>query len=800
MAKYDVNLLEETLKIKVRDDYFPKFKMGQIGKIDFVISKTKEIDTDLFINLEFFDQFNQNFLWAEAKKGVNHDIYESFIQLILTIGKERTFEKHLPPMFLGAFDAEKIAFISYDVIAPVFFQNDFNWNVTPSNHDTKEFKQLFDLVKDELAKNAFMFNYETQESELGVFIEQNFKFKKFGTYKIEITKNNFTSIYFKWLNLVKPTINIDWSIVKKKGLIDSDFFLADLFSDENHTIKDSLYGLLKETHYEFSKKVDEFGLENWSKASFNDNQEAHRLFWQIYKRPPKKEFWDYIIDRRGLLVPQDVRERKGSYFTPQIWVEKSQEYLSKALGENWQDEYYIWDCCAGTGNLLNGLTNKYNIWASTIDQADVDVMKDRIKNGANLLENHVFKFDFLNDSFDALPDGLKNIINSEEKRKKLVIYINPPYAEAATKRTITGTGENKTDVSVSTTAYEKFKNRIGLAGRELFALFLIRICSEIPGCIIGNFSKLKLLLAPTFKKFRKQFTYRLNSIFLVEANTFDNVKGIFPIGFHVWQYDKHFTFSHIVADIYDRHGELISKKTLQNYENFASINDWLISTRKRKSEFDLGFMSAKGCDFQNQNFVFIINNKNQLPHPRGTIITDSNLLECSIYFAARKVIVPKWTDDRDQYIAPSDKLNNDNIFKSNCLVYTLFSQANNIKSSEGINHWIPFKESEIDTRDVIESHFMSDYIKNIKFSKTAQDVLDSARNLYSYYHSKSDSNPNASYYDIREYFQGRNDKGNLNASSKDETYNQLISDLKEKHKLLSREIEPKIYEYGFLIR
>lgn len=152
MAKYDVNLLEETLKIRVRDDYFPKFKMGQIGKIDFVISKTKEIDTDLFINLEFFDQFNQNFLWAEAKKGVNHDIYESFIQLILTIGKERTFEKHLPPMFLGAFDAEKIAFISYDVIAPVFFQNDFNWNVTPSNHDTKEFKQLFDLVKDELAK------------------------------------------------------------------------------------------------------------------------------------------------------------------------------------------------------------------------------------------------------------------------------------------------------------------------------------------------------------------------------------------------------------------------------------------------------------------------------------------------------------------------------------------------------------------------------------------------------------------------------------------------------------------------
>ena len=70
-------------------------------------------------------------------------------------------------------------------------------------------------------------------------------------------------------------------------------------------------------------------------------------------------------------MPQDVRERKGSFFTPAIWVEKSQEYLANTLGENWQDEYYIWDCCAGTGNLLAGLTNKYNIWASTRVLADV---------------------------------------------------------------------------------------------------------------------------------------------------------------------------------------------------------------------------------------------------------------------------------------------------------------------------------------------------------------------------------------------------------------------------------------------
>lgn len=58
----------------------------------------------------------------------------------------------------------------------------------------------------------------------------------------------------------------------------------------------------------------------------------------------------------------------------------------------------------------------------------------------NLLENHIFQFDFLNDEFipqsqgGKLPDSLYQIIIDEEKRKKLILYINPPYAEAGTTR------------------------------------------------------------------------------------------------------------------------------------------------------------------------------------------------------------------------------------------------------------------------------------------------------------------------------------------------------------------------------
>lgn len=46
---------------------------------------------------------NNVFLWAEAKRGVKRDIYEQFVQLILTIGKNRRFNELEAPDYLGAF-------------------------------------------------------------------------------------------------------------------------------------------------------------------------------------------------------------------------------------------------------------------------------------------------------------------------------------------------------------------------------------------------------------------------------------------------------------------------------------------------------------------------------------------------------------------------------------------------------------------------------------------------------------------------------------------------------------------------
>ena len=830
---YSLKDKEGTIINNVREDFFKDYDCRKlIGNIDFSVA-IPQTGKELFPEIEYL-------LWAEAKKGSlsNSAFHDAFIQLIFTIGRERTFDKNLPPKFLGAFDAEKIAFIPFSAVMEVFSQNDFDWTVAPSDHESKEFKQLKEMVKKQLTEtgkeneNVYFFNFFNDKKDLQRFIKRNFVSGRDSVQRMRITYNNFTHIYEKWRKEVMPSIAVNWDNAKKNGLLDADFYLADIMSGDNETLLENLHVLLKSNHYELDRKIDTDGLWASKSVPFNDNMAAHSRFWSKYTRPPKKEYWDKIVERRDLLVPQDIRERKGSYFTPRIWVEKSQEYLADVLGENWQEEYYVWDCCAGTGNLLAGLTNKYNIWASTLDKADVDVMHQRIEemgDGSNLLKAHVFQFDFLNGDFADLPKGLKAIIDDEEKRKKLVIYINPPYAEAASYRTLTKRGENKKDVAVKQLTYQKYLENIGIAGRELFVQFFTRVYAEIQGATLAEFSTLKILQAPNFAEFRSFFQPKLRSLFVVPADSFDNVKGSFPIGFYIWDTRQNESFSSTIADVFD----YINKEAVYKGQRIfqveiaqKSINDWLITTRNREGEKNIAFMSCKGADFQTINLNYILNRKDQMPHPRGSYVTTKNLTEACIYLAVRHSIEATWLNDRDQFLFPNDGWKFDRDFQSDCLAYTLFHGQNRITSAEGINHWIPFTEQLVNAPDNFQSHFMSDFIAGklkpqnadtlfgaeesliptepIQFTPAAQAVMEAGRKLWEYYLHKKDHelyaepvNVNASFYDIRAYFQGF-EKGKMRNKSDDEKYNELLRDLRTYQKVLAKQIEKKVYLYGFL--
>ena len=698
------HLQEEELKARIGDAFFSAFDCDTIiGKIDFCVTQkpftrrnATKTETASIVSL----------LWAEAKRGTVADIYKPLVQLILTIGKARTFDTYLPPPFLAAFDAEKIAFLPYREILPFLALNDFNWNVTSSDDKTREFGLLYAAVRDVLDRTAYVFRYDAHEKELREFIKQ-------------------------------------------------------------------------------------------------------------YLKVPSKP----------LPVIKNHRERKGSFFTPKIWVDLSQKYLADVLGENWQDEYYVWDCAAGTGNLLNGLTNKYNIWASTLDQQDVDVMKDRIKNGANLLESHVFQFDFLNDEFTKLPDGLQEIINDPEKRRRLVIYINPPYAEAGNARTRTGE-RNKQQVATTNQVWQNNKEAFGLGIRELFIQFLLRIYNELPTCTIAIFSTPKYLVGTAFRQFREYFLAEYKGGFLIPSDTFDNVKGKFPIAFAIWDTAQHDSIREPHFSVYSYSCILQSTKLLSPLENYKRLSDW-IPTFLRTTAPIIGYTGNYGSDPQhNQDLCIQSNpkiNSNGTPS-NGTKypITCANLLPIAVYFSVRLSIARTWLNNHDQFLAPSSSWQNDSVFHVNCLTFTLFHKKNNIQSAYTTNHFIPFVESEVNAQEKFESHFMTDFISGklasqstdshnllseqsfipsepLVFSPEATAVFDAGRELWRYYHAQPGANPNASYYDIREHFQGRNDKGKMNPKSEDKEYMRLLANLKEAMETLRLKIVPKVYEYGFLM-
>ncbi|MBH0253625.1 hypothetical protein I6580_07350 [Helicobacter pylori] len=819
------NLNEEPLKIQIKAEFFKDTKFLYSGdKIDFMLSYQHPNATLPVLPI----------LWGEAKRGDFDDLDKAFTQLLLTIGKHKLYTHHTPP-YLCAFNAFRMEFIAFnDTITSFLYKSDIDFSITPSNHNTEGFKHALDAFK-AMCKphNKMVFDFKTQSQECKEFIKDHLNSSHLHN-KIQIDKNNFFTIYQKWFEIIKPTIKIDWELAKAERILDADYYLADLLSDGDKTIIEKLHTILKSSHYELkwgSNTLNKLGLEGITKVGFTDNQQAHQEFWSVYERPPQLEFQASILERRDLLVPSDVRERKGAYFTPKIWVEKSQEYLAKALGQDYQEDYIIWDCAGGTGNLLRGLLNKANLYLSTLDHNDVAIIKDLAsKNHLKLLENQVFQFDFLNDDFfsDKMPKSLQEILKDEEKRKKLIIYINPPYAEAGNKAKMSGTGEHKAKVARNNKVYETYKDLLGSGTNELFAQFFTRIYKELDGCIMASFSTLKYLNSSHFKKFREVFKAKFLEGFMVPADSFDNVTGQFPIGFLVWDTATPppplKPTNALNLEVFDSSGGFLGYKTFKPIvDKVKNINEWF-KAYKDKRDY-LGILVCDAPDFSHQNTNYLQNHKGT-SHLHYENLTLTNLLIGAICFSIRHCIKATWQNDRDQFYAPyDDAFQDDSEFKNNCLAFMLFHTQNRITTAQGTNHFIPFSENEVGPKERYSSHALLDFLKGeikepkesdslflsakkenkpLKFSPSASKVFDAGKEIYRYYHKQDFThtpyNANASLYDIKEFFQGRNKQGRLNspAKAKDEYYKQLYANLKYALKDLAKEIQPKVYEYGFL--
>jgi hypothetical protein len=324
---------------------------------------------------------------------------------------------------------------------------------------------------------------------------------------------------------------------------------------------------------------------------------GYRSFWAIYHRPPDQEYRSYLLERRDSLLPLDERMFKGAFYTPLHIVDKAYDLLAETLGKNWQKNYLVWDMCCGVGNLEVKHSNHRNVFMSTLDKADVDVMTASHTCAAATR----FQYDYLNDDVtdfgeidytltEKVPAELRQAIADAKAKKrgakKILVLINPPYAEAMNVDNLTeSAGRNAESKSgVSKTKIGAGMGDLGYASRELFVQFLIRIQRELPNATLAMFSKLKYVNAPNFEHFREHWTAKYLGGFSVHSKAFEGLKGDFPIGFLVWDTSKAEPIREVLTTAIDKDGNVVGEKSYYREGDQAPLSEWIVRARSNNQD------------------------------------------------------------------------------------------------------------------------------------------------------------------------------------------------------------------------
>ncbi|MEI7839593.1 MAG: hypothetical protein WCJ11_03740 [Methylococcaceae bacterium] len=758
-------------------------------------------------------------IWFEAKDG-RHTLFSMFTQLLNYVHDARTKGEEIPPL-LAVIDSEKAAIMKTADVLPFLDKKTIKWGKSASNVTPEALAEVSAHIGTYFVK----FNIATQENEFISTVKEAIKTGEI--IRTQITPDNLRQVFDKWCELIGSEIaNVnpeDYALL----------FFADIMHDGKTKTHENLPAKLVHVDdapaFSLNGTLYELG-----------NQDGYHEFWTIYHKPPNAEYRDYLLARRDSLIPLDTRCFKGAFYTPLIVVEKAYDKLTETLGKGWQKNYIVWDMCCGVGNLETKHGNHKNLFMSTLDKADIDVMKATKTCPAA----HRFQYDYLND--DITDDGkidytLTNKVPKELQQaiaegKKILVLINPPYAEATNADNVSiGAGaENKTGVAKTKFAKNAMTD-YGKASNELFTQFVARIAQEMPTATLAMFSKLKYVNAPNFEKFRQVWNAKYLGGFIVHSKAFDGLAGNFPIGFLVWSINqnakKKTPILEISAEVLDKKAQLIGDKSFYNLPNKTFLNVWLERPKANKttviplknaispttgkawistwSDDAIAYMYCGVNDIQHANQQTVLFSS-VYSGGHGFYITPENLWQAAVIFSVRRLIKPTWQNDRDQFLQPTAPLSDE--FKNDCLIWMLFNGSNLTASADGlewngetwsiVNHFIPFNQTDVGAADPFESDFMAKYLEKRKKSTSteAKAVLNAGNVLWSAYFAKKRLVKASTKDDYKlnrldvGWYQIRNALKSLN-----DTPNAVSFDNFEKaYKALSEKLQPQVYELGFL--
>ena len=338
-------------------------------EIHFYILKQKEQGKILDGSLNLQGEFQDN------------ELRSAIAQIILTNRQQENIYGIINKVAVAYVDIEVNDILHYATWDDnsVMGNNDINWRSETPSQPTQfaieningRLKGKITTYKNEEIKEFYKHLYNNEETN------------------IQITLKNIKLVFEYWKQRVK--FNPEPENEKKQVYL----FITDL---------------IKGTRYE-KDYIDEFGQPNTmkiitdkmdlSKYKLSPNNEEpteikyfgnpsrfyeiknihqYKQFWKTYNRPPHKNDFKEIHEHINILYTDAYRRTSGAEYTPPCFVKKQNELLNKYYGENWQDEYIVYDPCCGVGNLEDDFPEEYiknYCFLSTLEQMDIDRCKSK---------------------------------------------------------------------------------------------------------------------------------------------------------------------------------------------------------------------------------------------------------------------------------------------------------------------------------------------------------------------------------------------------------------------------------------
>lgn len=790
-------------------------------------TRTEEDVKDCYIKALRLKAYSKNLVdiqteqvWFEAKEKKTSPI-KMFAQLLCYVRDAHEKGEKIPP-FLCVIDREQAALMETKNAIAAINDSKLDWPKKRALSASAVSPKFVKEISSYIGTHYVLYDMRTHEKE---FLESaKIAFKQNKIVRIQITPNNIRQVFDKWCDAIGVEI---------EGVSRDDYallFFADIMNDGRKSVQADLPARL---FYDGDDPV--FSLRG--RTYYLSSTAGYKSFWAIYHRPPAAEHRNELLERRDALLPIDARDFKGAFYTPLQVVDKAYEYLEKILGKTWQKNYIVWDMCCGVGNLEVKHSTYRNIFMSTLDPADIDI----IKSTKTCVGATVFQYDYLNDdvkddgSLDysltgKMPQALRDAIR--EKKKKILVLINPPYAEATNFDNIADgyrgqQAKNKSGVaSLSKVRQFMMEEGYGKAVNEISSQFLVRLSKEIPDATVAMFCTTKYVSAENFAEFRSHWPSEFLGGFLCPSWLFDGLSGRFPISFLIWKRGGATSFPEdVLVDVFDEDLEYVSQKRFYAPNRDELLNKWF---KRVRSDASLPVVPLKNAVSVSTSKAYLQTwapgaiaylhcNSNDMQHAEqmttlyssvfgsahGFYVTAENFEKSAMTFVARRIERPTWLNDRDQFYQPTVEVPTE--FINDCVIWMVFNRCNKTASSDNLewdgktwkltNHFIPFTEAEVGASEKFESYFLSDWIKDHEMSDEAQEVLDKGKELWTLYFSDMCEKKLRDEYHVTNssvgWFQVRRILAERYGEDTFEEFNAAYS-------ALTTKLHSQVYEFGFL--